>query len=621
MNAPAHTELSSAVVRFAGDSGDGVQLAGDRFTLSSACVGNDLATFPDFPAEIRAPAGSLAGVSAFQIQLGDHRVYTAGDAADVLVALNPAALKTNLRHLRSHGVVIVDTGAFNAKTIKQARYESSPLEDGTLDDYRVLAVDMTALTLEATKASGLKRREALRARNFLALGVVLWMFERTLEDSVAWIESKFQGRAAQCRANIAALKAGFNFGETAELADIKRHVSAAPLAPGRYRNITGNQALALGLVAGAELAGLELFMAGYPITPASNLLHALAGEKSLGVKTFQAEDEIAAVCAAIGASYGGALGATATSGPGLALKSESLGLAVALELPLVVVDVQRAGPSTGMPTKTEQSDLNQAMYGRSGEAPLPVIAARSPADCFHAAIEAARVAVEHMTPVILLSDAALANGAEPWLIPDLSAIQPIEPRLATLPREGEVFQPFERDERGVRPWAVPGTAGLQHRIGGLEKEHLSGHISHDGINHERMSTLRADKVARVGESVDAPESYGEASGDLLLISWGGTFGAVRAAVMAARGRGLSVGHLHLRWLNPLSEAIRTITSGFDRVLVPELNQGQLCRRLRAEYLVDARPLNRMQGRPFNKTELMQAIELAIEPAIDEAVTP
>jgi 2-oxoglutarate ferredoxin oxidoreductase subunit alpha len=599
------------VVRFAGDSGDGIQLAGNRFTLNSAYAGNDLATFPDFPAEIRAPAGSLAGVSAFQIQLGNHRVHTAGDQADMLVALNPAALRTNLRSLKSHGVLVVDTGAFGAKTMKQAGYDGNPLEDGSLGDYRVVPVDMSAMTLDATEPFGLKRRDALRARNFLALGIVLWIFELELDDSIAWIAAKFGKDESLRDSNIAALKAGFFYGETAELSDIRRHVGAAPLEPGLYRNITGNEALALALTTAAELAGLELFMSGYPITPASDLLHFLAGEKDLGVKTFQAEDEIAAACAAIGASYGGALGVTATSGPGLALKSEALGLAVALELPLVVVDVQRAGPSTGMPTKTEQSDLNQALSGRSGEAPLPVIAARSPADCFTAAIEAARVAVEHMTPVILLSDASLANGAEPWRVPDLSTFEPIRAPVASAPADGEAFKPFERDERGVRPWAIPGMAGLQHRIGGLEKENETGHISYDGANHELMTRLREEKVDKVGASVAAPELYGDARGELLMISWGSTFGAVRDAVIAARERGRAVSHLHVRWLNPLDPDIGAIAGGFDRVLAPELNRGQLAARLRAEHLIDVHTFSLMQGRPFARGELNQAIETAV----------
>ncbi len=612
MNAPVRTELPAAVVRFAGDSGDGMQLAGNRFTLNTAYAGNDLATFPDFPAEIRAPAGSLAGVSAFQIQLGDHRVYTAGDAADVLVAMNPAALSTNLGNLKPRGVLIVDSGAFSAKALKQAGYEKSPLDDGRLGDFRVVPVDMTALVLEATKPFGLKRREALRARNFFALGMALWMFDRDPGDSIKWIDGKFQGDEAVRQSNTAALKAGWHFGETAELADIRRQVNPARLDPGLYRNITGNEALSLGLMAAAELAGLELFMAGYPITPASDLLHFLAREKHLGVKTFQAEDEIAAVCAAIGAAYGGALGVTATSGPGLALKSEALGLAVALELPLVVVDVQRAGPSTGMPTKTEQSDLNQAMYGRSGDAPLPVIAASSPADCFSAAIEAARVAVEHMTPVILLSDASLANGAEPWLIPDLSGLDPITPGLAGPPADDGPFRPFQRDERGVRPWAIPGTAGLQHRIGGLEKENITGHISYDGANHELMSTLRREKVEGVGAALDAPELHGDEQGDVLLVSWGGTRGAVRDAVVAARARGVAVSHMHVRWMNPLPVSIGDTARGFRHVIVPELNEGQLTRRLRAEHLIDARTLSLMQGRPFTRAELDQAIVEATE---------
>jgi 2-oxoglutarate ferredoxin oxidoreductase subunit alpha len=495
-------------------------------------------------------------------------------------------------------VLVVDSGAFGAKSLKQAGYAADPLQGNELGDYHVVPVDMTALALEATKPFGLKRREALRTRNFLALGLVLWMFERDPDDSIEWIAKRFADDDTLSQANTAALKSGWHYGETAELADIRRHVSPAPLDPGLYRNITGNEALSLGLMAAAELAGLELFMSGYPITPASDLLHFLAREKDLGVRTFQAEDEIAAVCAAIGAAYGGALGVTATSGPGLALKSEAVGLAVALELPLVVVDVQRAGPSTGMPTKTEQADLNQALYGRSGEAPLPVIAARSPSDCFDAAIEAARVAVEYMTPVILLSDAALANGAEPWLIPELSALESIRPRYAQPPRDGGPFQPFARDERGVRSWAVPGTTGLQHRIGGLEKEDITGHISYDGANHELMSRLRREKVERVAGEAAPPELFGDERGDLLLVSWGGSYGAVRDAATAARARGEAVSHLHLRWLNPLNNQLGGIARGFRRVIVPELNEGQLTRRLRAEYLIDAEAFSLMQGRPF-----------------------
>jgi 2-oxoglutarate ferredoxin oxidoreductase subunit alpha len=612
MSAPLGEDKSTAVVRFAGDSGDGIQLAGGRFTLAAAYAGNDLATFPDFPAEIRAPAGSPAGVSAFQIQLGDHRVYTAGDRADVLVALNPAALRTNLDNLEAGGILILDSGAFSAKTLKQAEYEADPVEDGSLGDYRVITVDMTALTLEATRDHGLKRREALRARSLFALGIVLWLFERDVKDTVAWIEGRFKDDEPLMRSNVAALSSGFYYGETAELVGARRRVHAARLEPGLYRNITGNEALALGLMAGAVLADLDLFMAGYPITPASDLLHHLAREKALGVKTFQAEDEIAAACAAIGASYGGALGVTATSGPGLALKSEALGLAVTLELPLVVVDVQRAGPSTGMPTKTEQSDLNQAIHGRSGEAPLPVIAARSPADCFGAAVEAVRAAVEFMTPVILLSDASLANGAEPWQIPDLSALPAIEPRWAAPPSpDGGPFRPFERDSDGVRPWAIPGSVGLQHRIGGLEKENGTGHISYDGANHELMSALRQAKVDRLGAATGALDLFGEPRGQVLLMSWGGTYGAVRNAAIAARVRGRDVSHLHLRWLNPLPGDVGNTVHSFEQVIVPELNSGQLARRIRSEYLVDARPLSLMRGRPFTQHELDDAVEAAV----------
>lgn len=590
----------SAVVRFAGDSGDGMQLAGQQFTQTTALYGNDLATFPDYPAEIRAPAGSLAGVSAFQIHFSKNPAYTAGDRVDVLVALNPAALRTNLPYLRSGGTLIADVGAFSAKNNTHAGYDSDPLEGDRLNDYRVIRVDMTERVLRALEDLDLHRRDALRCRNFFALGLVYWMFQRDPDVTLRWIDQRFAQDSVMRDANRRALTSGFHYGETTELAACRVHVDRAPLPPGLYRNLSGNEALSLGLMTAAELSGLDLFLASYPITPASDILHFLAKQRAHGVRVMQAEDEIAAACAAIGAAYAGALAVTATSGPGFSLKSEAMGFAVTLELPLLIVDVQRAGPSTGMPTKPEQADLTQALYGRSGEAPLPVLAARSPGDCFGVAIEAARIATRYMTPVVILSDASIANGAEPWRVPKLADIAPI---TVTFARDSTGFQPYARDQHLARPWAVPGTPGLAHRIGGLEKAHRSGNVSYDAENHELMSRLRAQKVAKIGAEIPPSEVFGDRFGDLLVIGWGGTFGAIREAVSHARAAGHSVSHLHLRHLHPTPPDLDTIADGFTQILVPELNLGQLAALLRGRLTRPVVSHSQMQGRPLATGEL------------------
>jgi 2-oxoglutarate ferredoxin oxidoreductase subunit alpha len=600
--------VSTVAIRFAGDSGDGMQITGSQFTDTTALAGNDLATFPDFPAEIRAPAGSLAGVSGFQIKFSSDTVFTPGDAPDVLVAMNPAALKVNLRDLKSGGMLILNSEAFSAKNIERAGYAQSPLQDGSLRDYRVFAADITGMTLKAVESLQLNNRAAVRCKNFFALGLIYWLYNREVQHTVAYIETKFKDPALR-EANLRALKAGYHFGETAELFDHSYEVRKAKIAPGRYRNISGNEALALGFLAAAELSGLDLFLGSYPITPASDILHALARFKHLGVRTFQAEDEIAAICSAIGAAYAGALALTTTSGPGLALKGEGMGLALMLELPLVIVDVQRAGPSTGMPTKTEQADLLQAMYGRNGEAPLPVIAASSPGDCFHTAIEACRVAITHMTPVLLLSDGFIANSAEPWPVPDMAKIPRIPVRFQ---RSIENFQPYARDEKLARPWALPGTPGLEHRIGGLEKQHLTGNISYDADNHEFMSKLRHERVQRIAADLPPTEIHGDTEGELLVLGWGDTTGALRAGVENVRARGRRIGHVQLRWLNPFPNDLEAILKRYKRVLVPELNLGQLVKLVRARFLVDARPYNKIQGQPFKESEISAAILQQLE---------
>ncbi len=601
--------LDSVVIRFAGDSGDGMQLTGSQFTTATAIAGNDLATFPDFPAEIRAPAGTTYGVSGFQIHFAAYDIRTPGDEPDVLVAMNPAALKVNLEALKRGGLVVVNTGAFNANNLKKAGYESDPLDDGTLDPYRVLPIDITKLTLAAVQHTGLGSKDAGRCKNMWTLGLMYWLFGRSRETTVTWLKQKFAKKPELAEANIAALNAGHVYGENAELPQGigAYEVPAANLAPGVYRNIAGNEATAWGLVTGAQLAGLKLVYGSYPITPASTLLHQLAPLKHFGVTTFQAEDEIAAVAAAVGASFGGALGVTGTSGPGVALKSEGIGLAISAELPLVIVDVQRGGPSTGLPTKTEQSDLFQAVWGRNGDAPLVVLAAATAGDCYYLAIEAVRIATKYMTPVMLLTDGYIANGAEPWPLPDLDALKPFPVKFH---QETDGFHPFLRDKQTLaRVWAVPGTPGLQHRIGGLEKSADSGHISYDPQNHQTMTDLRAAKIQGVAADVPAASiDQGEDSGDLLVVGWGSTYGSISQAVRTLRESGKRVSHLHLRNIWPLPEGLGELMGSFNQVLVPELNNGQLVKLLRAEYLVAAESLTKVAGQPFRIAALVTDIE-------------
>lgn len=605
--------IESAVVRFAGDSGDGMQLTGSQFTLSTALAGNDLATFPDFPAEIRAPVGTTFGVSAFQINFGARVIKTAGDALDVLVAMNPAALKANLVDVKPHGLLILDSGAFNERNLAKAGYAGDPRGDGSLKDYRVIEVDMSQRTQDALKDSGLTKKEALRCKNMWALGLIYWMFGRPRETTVDWLAGKFAKRPDIAAANIAALNAGHAFGETAELGEQAAAFSVPPaeIAPGVYRNITGAEALSWGLVAGAAGAALKLVFCSYPITPASSVLHTLAALKDHGVVTFQAEDEIAAVCAAIGASYAGGIGVTSSSGPGVALKMEAVGLAISAELPLVVVNAQRAGPSTGMPTKTEQSDLYQSVFGRNGDSPLVVLAARSPADCFDVAIEAVRIATKYMTPVILLSDGYIANAAEPWRLPDAESLPQFPARFETNP---EGFQPFNRDpDTLARVWAVPGTPGLEHRIGGIEKASDSGDISYDPANHQTMTDLRRNKV--LGVARDVPPQGFEAGGpgdDLVVIGWGSTYGPISRAVDTLRAEGLAVAHLHLRHIWPLPLNLGDLLAGFGRILVPEMNGGQLVTVLRSEYLVPAESLSKVTGKPFKIDEIEAAVRARLE---------
>ena len=597
----------SVVIRFAGDSGDGMQMTGTQFTETAALAGNDLATFPDYPAEIRAPAGTLGGVSGFQVHFSSDEVFTPGDELDVLVAMNPAALRANLSDVAKGGTVIIDGASFSAKNIERAKYETDPREDGSLEGYVLYELDISDLTLKAVSEFGLPNRTAKRCKNMFALGLVYWMFGRTLEHTEHWLDAKFGKKNPTIRdANVKALKAGYYFGETHELFSHQYEVAPAKVGPGTYRNISGNEALAYGLIAASERSGLPLFYSGYPITPASPLLHHLAGQKALGVQTFQAEDEIAGICAALGAAYGGSLAVTASSGPGIALKQEAIALALTLELPLVIVNVQRAGPSTGMPTKTEQSDLNQAIFGRHGEGPLPVVAAQSPGDCFWAAIDAATIAVERMTPVILLTDGYIANGAEPWRIPDVASISRISVPRATPPADGKVFLPYARNAEQVRSWSIPGMTGLEHRLGGLEKENGTGNISYDPDNHQRMTRVREEKVERIADSYPAIEPFGSKQGTL-LIGWGGTFGALRKATALAQAQGLDVAHIHLRNLKPLPNDLGEVLGRYDDVIVAELNLGQLRHVLRSAFLVDAHGLNKIQGKPFRVSELLEAI--------------
>ena len=612
-------QLDRVVIRFAGDSGDGMQLTGDRFTTSSALFGNDLATFPDFPAEIRAPAGTLAGVSAFQVHISDHDILTPGDAPNVLVAMNPAALQANIGVLPKGATLLVNVDAFDERNLTKAGYEKNPLSDGSLAAYTVYEVPMTSITQEVCKEAGVKPRDAERSKNFFALGLVSWLYSRPTESTLEWIQTRFGKTPQIAEANTRAFRAGFDFGETAELFECNYEVRPAHFEPGEYVQVTGNQALAWGLIAAARLAGVPLFLGSYPITPASDILHELSRRKEFGVRTFQAEDEIAGVGAALGAAFGGSLGVTTTSGPGLDLKSETIGLAINLELPLLVIDVQRGGPSTGLPTKTEQADLLHAMYGRHGEAPLPIIAAYTPSHCFHMAIEAARIAIKYRTPVILLTDGYLANGAEPWKLPDVSSLVPIDPGFQSEPNHLEAdgtstFWPYLRDpETLARPWAPPGVPGLEHRIGGLEKADGTGNVSYDPVNHETMVKVRAAKVAGVAKDIPLQEVDDE-TGDakLLVVGWGSTFGAIAAGVRRTRARGLKVAHAQIDHLNPFPSNLGDLLARYDKVLVPEVNMGQLSRMLRAEFLVDARSLNKIQGVPFRAGEIEAAIVKTLE---------
>ena len=612
--ASAHPPAESVVVRFAGDSGDGMQLTGGQFTLSTALAGNDLATFPDFPAEIRAPQGTLFGVSAFQINFGSTAIETAGDEPDVLIAMNPAALKTNVGALKPGGLIIADEGEFGARNLAKAGYEVSPLADGSLAKWQVLAFNISQLTLDSVKPFGLGNKEALRCKNMWTLGLALWMFDRSREPIVDWLKAKFAKAPELAEANIAALNAGHAYGETAELsAPLKQHhIDAAPAEPGLYRTITGAESISLGLVAGTQLAGLKMFFGGYPITPASAILHHLSRLKEYQVTTFQAEDEIAAIASAIGASYAGQLGVTSSSGPGIALKGEAMGLAVMTELPLVIVNSQRGGPSTGLPTKTEQSDLYQSIYGRNGDTPMPVIAARSPADAFECAIEAVRIATQFMTPVILLTDGYIANAAEPWKVPDMSSYAPFPVQfMEEAPATG--FKPYGRDEKLARPWVKPGTPGLLHRIGGIEKQVDTGHIDYSPANHQAMTDLRKAKVDGIANHIPEQEvTLGNGSGKLALVGWGSTFGPIHQAVRRQRAKGRDVHHIHLRHIWPLPRNLGDLLKRYEKIIVPEMNTGQLKTVLRDQYLVDARPLTKVSGQPFRIAEIEAAIEKALE---------
>ncbi len=603
-------QLDRVIIRFAGDSGDGMQLTGDRFTQETALFGNDLSTLPNFPAEIRAPAGTMAGVSSFQVHFADHDILTPGDAPDVLVAMNPAALRANIRDVPRGATIIVDTHDFSSRNLTKAGYETNPLEDGTLEPYLVHDVDLTALTVEAVKEFGLSRKDAGRAKNMFALGLLSWMYDRPTEPTVEFLTTRFGSRPTLRDANVTAFRTGWNFGETTEAFAVRYEVKPASMETGRYRNVTGNTALAYGLIAASKQSGLPLFLGSYPITPASDILHELSKHKRFGVTTFQAEDEISGVGAALGAAFGGALGVTTTSGPGVSLKSETIGLAVMLELPLLVCDIQRGGPSTGLPTKAEQADLLQAMFGRNGEAPLPIVAPRSPADCFDATLEAVRIAVTYRTPVILLSDGYLANGSEPWQLPDVSALPTIDPAFATGPNEvaddgTESFQPYLRDpDTLARPWAVPGTPELMNRIGGLEKADRTGDISYDPDNHDLMVRTRQAKIDRIADTIP-PLEVDDPTGDakLLVVGWGSTYGPIGAGVRRVRRDGGKVAQVHLRHLSPMPNDLGDVLARYERVVVPEMNLGQLALLLRGRYLIDAKSHNQVRGLPFKAAEL------------------
>jgi 2-oxoglutarate/2-oxoacid ferredoxin oxidoreductase subunit alpha len=603
-------QVDSVIVRFAGDSGDGMQLTGGRFTSETAIIGNDLSTFPDFPAEIRAPAGSLPGVSGFQVHFADHDILTPGDAPNVLVAMNPAALKTNLRDLPRGGTLIVDKDTFTDRNLAKAAYDANPLQDGTLEGYDVYDVPLTTMTLEATKdVEGVTKREAERAKNMFALGLMSWLYTRPTENTISFIERKFAKRPEIAQANIKAFNAGYAFGETTETFAVAYEVKPAKLRPGTYRNVTGNTALAYGLIAASVKSGLPLFLGAYPITPASSILEELARQKSFGVRTFQAEDEIAAVGAALGASFGGSLGVCTSAGPGVVLKSETVGLAVALELPLLILDIQRAGPSTGMPTKPEQADLLLVLFGRNSESPVPVIAASTPAQCFDAALEAARIALKYRTPVYLLSDAYLANGSEPWLLPDVESIPAIAVDFTTEQPDDGDFHPYTRDDETLaRPWAIPGTPGLEHRIGGLEKQDITGNVSYDPENHDLMTRLRAQKVAGIANDIPGLDVDDPDGAEVLVLSWGGTYGPVAAGIRRVREGGGKVAHAHLHHLNPFPRNTGDVVRAYDKVLIPEINLGQLRKLIRGEFLVDAAGFNLVRGLPFRASEVQEAIE-------------
>ncbi len=601
-------DLDQVVIRFAGDSGDGMQLTGDQFTRTTALMGNDIATFPDFPAEIRAPAGTLPGVSAFQLRFSSFDIHTPGDAPDVLVAMNPAALKVHLKELKKDGILILNTASFAALDLKKAKYDKDPRTDGSLSGWRVVEVDLEARTREALASLPLDARSKDRCKNMYALGILYWMFHRDMEPTIKAMEQKFAKKPDIVAANLMALKAGHAYAETTEVFQTSYRVPPAHLPPGVYRNIMGNQALCLGLVAGGQSAGLPLFLGSYPITPASDILHQLSTYKHLGVVTFQAEDEIAAVASAIGASYAGSLGMTSTSGPGLALKAEAIGLAVMAELPLVVINVQRAGPSTGMPTKTQQADLLQSMYGRNGESPVAVIAASTPADAFMVGFEAVRIAVQFMTPVIVLSDGYIANGSEPWLLPDVAKLPRFAAKFATAGAAGEKFEPYRRDPKTLaRVWAKPGTVGLTHRIGGLEKQDVTGNISYDPANHQHMIDTRAQKIANIAAAVEPATTLGPDSGDLLVLGWGSTRGAITSATLQLQKQGHKVSACFLRWLNPLPQNLGELLKRFRRVVLPELNKGQLCMMLRSKYLVDVESYSKVDGQPFKSHEVLERL--------------
>jgi len=617
--ASAHPVPESIVVRFAGDSGDGMQLTGGQFTLSTALAGNDLATFPDFPAEIRAPQGTLFGVSAFQINFGSTAIETAGDQPDVLIAMNPAGLKVNVEALKLGGLIIADEGEFNERNLAKAKYAANPLTDGSLAKWQLMSFNISQLTMDAVKPFGLGNKEALRCKNMWTLGLALWMFDRSRDPIVDWLKAKFAKAPLLVEANVAALNAGHAFGETAEIGSdvaggLKQHALApAPAEPGLYRTVTGAESISLGLVAGSKLADVDMFFGGYPITPASAILHHLSRLKEYGVTTFQAEDEIAAVASAIGASYAGKLGVTSSSGPGIALKGEAIGLAIMTELPLVIVNSQRGGPSTGLPTKTEQSDLYQAVYGRNGDAPMPVIAARSPADAFDVAIEAVRLATQFMTPVMLLTDGYIANAAEPWKVPDMAGYAPFPVTFREeAPAEGEAFLPYARDAKGARPWVKPGTPGLLHRIGGIEKQQGTGNIDYAPENHQAMTDARRDKVDGIAAYIpDQEVTLGEEGSKLVVVGWGSTFGPIHQAVRRLRARGLDVSHVHIRHIWPMPRNLGDLLRSYGKILVPEMNTGQLKTVLRDQYLVDAKPLNKVSGQPFRIAEIEAAIEAAL----------